>query len=515
MQQCNGRIRIRTDCAPKHMDHPQTRSGNRLTSILVRKLSAWLPQSFSGLILAGFLLVSLPLMLSLMYSAASINKLAQQNRQVVYKAEQIAHFSRLLVDGAASMEHNVKLASILADDSLLKNYFHNHNRFRNTLTDLGALPLTPEQVRLLQTIDAADITIFQNVQTISQNHPAHWYVDFSPLMDATQNFMNHGDVPIEREVSAMQDMADQASRVILGLLIGLIPLVLLIVFGFSILIARPMRQIDKVIRAMGNGNFSSPVSIEGPRDLQQLGDRLDWMRLRLQEIEEQKSTFLQHVSHELKTPLTSIREGTNLLSEGIAGELNAKQTEIVRILASNSMQLQKRIEDLLNFSALQSGKVVLVRQKVALTSLLERVVHEQYLAIAAKSLHIELTCPDISIRCDEQKFRTIVDNLLSNAIKYSPAGGTIRIRATESDGRLELDVIDSGPGIDGLDKEKIFEAFYQGRKAPQSHIRGTGLGLSIAREYALVHGGTLELTDNDAEGTCFRLTLPLDSTETP
>ncbi len=473
-----------------------------------KKLSEWHPRSFSGLILAGFLLASVPLMLSLMYSAVSINQLAKQNRQVVYKAERIAHFSRLLIDYATTMEHNVKLSSILADDSLLTNYFQNREKFRETLASLYTLPLTPQQGLLLRKIDAADSAIFQNVRRITQSHPGEWHVDFSPLMDSTQSFLNHGDAPIEREVGAMQDMADQANRAIAWLLIALIPLMFLLAFGFSTLIARPMRKIDEVIRAMGNGNLSNAVRIDGPQDLQQLGDRLDWMRLRLLEIEEQKSTFLQHVSHELKTPLTSIREGANLLSEGIAGELSASQAEIVRILASNSMQLQKRIEDLLNFSALQSEKVALLKQEIALRPLLELVVRDQYLAIANKSLQIELSCPDLSMNGDEQKLRIIVDNLLSNAIKYSTPGGRIRIRAADSGRTLVLDVTDFGPGIDSMDKEKIFEAFYQGRRAPQSHIRGTGLGLAIAREYTLAHGGTIALAEQE-EGTCFRLEFPL------
>ena len=482
-----------------------TPMSNKIT--FKEKLSGWHPKSFSGLILAGFLLASLPLMLSLMYSAASINQLAKQNRQVVYKAEQIAHFSRLLIDYATTMEHSVKLSSILADESLLKNYYQNREKFRETLANLGTLPLTPKQGELLQTIDTAESAIFQEVT--AQSHQNEWHVDFSPLMDSTQSFLNHGDAPIEREVGAMQEMADQANRIIVWLLIALIPVVILLAFGFSILIARPIRQIDEVIRAMGNGNLSNAVRIKGPQDLQQLGDRLDWMRLRLLEIEQQKSTFLQHVSHELKTPLTSIREGANLLSEGIAGELTANQQEIVRILATNSIQLQKRIEDLLNFSALQSEKVVLIKQKVALRPLLELVVHDQYLAITNKTLRIELLCPEISMTCDEQKFRTIVDNLLSNAIKYSPSGGLIKLHATETDRALRLDVIDFGQGIDNMDKEKIFEAFYQGRRAPQSHIRGTGLGLSIAREYTLAHGGTITLAEQE-EGTCFRLEFPLN-----
>ncbi len=107
---------------------------------------------------------------------------------------------------------------------------------------------------------------------------------------------------------------------------------------------------------MGNGELSQTVKIDGPQDLQRLGEKLEWLRLSLLELEKQKTTFLQHVSHELKTPLTSIREGAGLLSEGIAGQLTDKQKEIAAILLANSIQLQKRIEDLLNFNALLTGK---------------------------------------------------------------------------------------------------------------------------------------------------------------
>jgi two-component system sensor histidine kinase GlrK len=484
---------------------------NNMTVFSQKKFPGWHPKSFSGLILAGFLLASLPLIFSLIYSAASINQLAKQNRQVVYKAERIAHFSRILIEHAAAMERSVKLSFILADKSLLKNYYQSHEKFRDALANLSTLPLTSAQRQLVQVIDSSESAIFRDVTKISQSHKQtdQWHVDFSSLMDSTQAFLNHGDAPIEREVGAMQEMADRANRIIIWLLVGLIPFAVLLAFGFSRLIARPTRQIDDAIRSMGNGNLSDAIKINGPQDLQQMGERLNWMRLRLLEIEDQKSTFLQHVSHELKTPLTSIREGANLLSEGIAGKLTAKQGEIARILFSNSIQLQKRIEDLLNFSEIQSDKIVLFKQKTALKSMIDTVVRDQYLALTNKSLQIELLCPDLSIECDQQKFHIIVDNLLSNAIKHSPSGGLIKVQASGINNTLRLDVIDFGSGIDAADREKIFEAFYQGRRAPQSHIRGTGLGLSIARQYVLAHGGTIELAEQ-GEGTCFRVTLPLN-----
>lgn len=473
------------------------------------------PESFPGLILAGLLLVTLPLMLPLIYSAASINQLSNQSRQAVYKAEQIAHYSRILVDQAATMERSTRLSLILADNSLLKGYYQGHEKFRETLQALADLPLSDKQSELVHAMDSAESAIYSEVLQISTapRKAGKPGIDFSPLLESTQAFLNHGDAPIEQEVQAIQEMAGQANSIIVWMLIGLVPFAMLLAYGFSVLIARPIRQIDAAIREMGNGMLSTPIRISGPQDLQLLGERLNWMRKRLLEIEEQKTTFLQHVSHELKTPLTSIREGANLLSDEIAGKLNAKQGEIARILFANSIQLQKRIEDLLNFSALQAGEVgqtTLVRRDWPFRTILDMVLDDQYLAMKNKSLQVELRCPDLTVYCDEQKVRIIVDNMLSNAIKYSPDGGLIKIHAAQANHAVRLDVIDSGPGIDPMDREKIFEAFYQGRKTHQGHIKGTGLGLSIAREYARAHGGTIELVEHDA-GTCFRVTLPLNS----
>jgi two-component system sensor histidine kinase GlrK len=105
------------------------------------------------------------------------------------------------------------------------------------------------------------------------------------------------------------------------------------------------------------------------------------------------------------------------------------------------------------------------------------------------------------------------DNLLSNAVKFSPSGGCISIWASKDGDTVQLDILDAGSGVDEADREKVFDPFYQGRRVLDSHVRGTGLGLSIAREYALAHGGNIELVHRVDAGAHFRLILPLRDTE--
>ncbi len=379
---------------------PAEERGNAL-----QRLFRYHPKSFLKLILAGFLLVALPLIFALIYSAISIDRLADQNRKTVYQAEQIAHGGRILVDEVTTMERSVKLAIILGDASLLDGYFRAHTHFEQTAASLSDLSLSTDQQRQLAGLRASETLLFQKVTTarLSPTSLKNGVDDFAPLQDSARNFMDHGLALIEGEVNAMQDMAGRARRSLIWQLLALIPFAIGLALVFSVLITRPIRQIEAAIRRMGQGELSRVVTVSGPEDLRRLGYRLNWLRLRLLELEEQKTRFLRHVSHELKTPLTSIREGADLLVEGAVGELSTKQQSVARILFNNSIQLQKRIEDLLNYSALQTEKSRFVGRPVALKPMLGAVLQDHDLAIINKPLHITLNCPDIMLECNEQK----------------------------------------------------------------------------------------------------------------
>jgi two-component system sensor histidine kinase GlrK len=480
--------------------------------------ASWLrrnPSSFLKLILLGFALVGLPLIIALINSALSIDRLADHSRKAVYQAAQIAHSSRALADEIAAMERAVRQTHILGDSSLLQGYFRAHHKFETTAVALLELSLHEEQKELLIKIQALETSIFQKLSIIRQSPEElrDLIGNFATLRDSARTFSTLGYTLIEREVGEMQDMAGYARFTVGWQLLALIPFAILLAFMFSLRIARPIQQIDEAIRNMGQGKLSKAIRVDGPQDLVYFGERLDWMRRRLLKLEEQKTRFLQHVSHELKTPLTAMREGADLLVEGVTGELSEGQQRIARILHSNSVQLQRRIEDLLSYSALQTEKAALVKYKTNFGAILEAVLQDQNLAIMNKGLRIELSCPELTIDCDEQKIKTILDNLLSNAVKFSPQRGCISIRASKTDETIELHVLDTGAGIDEVDRDKVFEPFYQGRRTLDSPIRGTGLGLSIAREYALAHGGNIELIPQANSGAHFRLSLPIHDPE--
>jgi two-component system sensor histidine kinase GlrK len=281
--------------------------------------------------------------------------------------------------------------------------------------------------------------------------------------------------------------------------------------SFTFLIARPITQVSSSIRALGEGHFAKPIRIEGPGDMVRLGEQLDWLRERLVTLEAQKTRFLQHISHELKTPLTALREGSDLLSSGVVGNLNAEQREIARILQENSIELRKLIEGLLNYSAVHAQASYLDAKIVPLREVVRRVVNDRKLAIVAKGIRIELNCENVAAYCDEEKVRVILDNLLSNAVKYSPELGLISIKLYKERGDAVFEVMDEGPGIPASEREKIFEAFYRGTDVPTSAVKGSGLGLSIVKEYVTLHRGAIEVLEGP--GAHFRIRIPRRKSE--
>jgi two-component system sensor histidine kinase GlrK len=256
-----------------------------------------------------------------------------------------------------------------------------------------------------------------------------------------------------------------------------------------------------------------PVEVSGPDDLQFLGERLEWMRLRLVELEQQKNRLLRQVSHELKTPLTALREGAELLSDEVVGKLSPEQREIAEILRHNSIELQKLIEDLLSYGASQFHKVALELKPLSIRQIVNRVVDDQKLAIRAKDLRLDIGVDEVTVAADFEKMRVVLDNLMSNAIKFSPRGGAVAVSVRRAGSWLELDVADSGPGIATEDIAHIFDPFYQGRNNAVGLVQGTGIGLSVVKEYISAHGGSVEVADHGGSGALLRVRLPLDQAQ--
>lgn len=463
-------------------------------------MQIYYPRSFSGLLVLGFTLVAVPLIAALINNAVSINRLVNRSQQAVYQAVQATQSSRRLAELLNAMERNARQMLILGDRSLLEAYELNRKQFLEVTEALMSLPFDAGPQGSLREIVAGERAIHAVLASNASK--------FDDLRQAVQRFGDLGERSraisvlgndmIDREVNAMRATAAQAQRITFWQMLALMPIVIFLAVGFAILITRPIRQIEAAIRGLGSGQFDKPVSIAGPLDLQFVGERLDWMRRKLLEVDDQKNRFLRQVSHELKTPLTAVREGAELLRDEVVGKLSPAQREVADILHHQSLKLQKLIEDLLAYSASHFQSAGLAMTRVDVQQLIERVAADQKLALQARDLELRVDADAVSVMGDFEKLRGMLDNLLSNAIKFSPPGGAIEVHARQRNGELDLTVSDQGPGIAPEERAHVFEPFYQGRTAASSRVKGTGIGLSIVKDHAQAHGGSVEIVDDAA-----------------
>jgi two-component system sensor histidine kinase GlrK len=468
------------------------------------------PKSFLKLLLSGFVLVSLPLVVALVNAAISVQQLAGVSETAVDQAAQAARSSRLLMEQVLSMERLVRQFVILDDAALLEDYDKVRVSFKRTTSDLSLLPLDEAQLaELNRTIDKEQ-SLYELLSTPAGRRDerralVEGYVSLSAL---ARGVLNQSNLLIDREIDRMRGIAERAQDRLALLLVAAFPLGVLIAALFAFVIARPIRTLERAIRRLGSADLGEPIRIEGPQDLRYIGDRLEWLRHRLAELEEQRVRFLRHISHELKTPLTALREGSELLAEGVAGPVTEKQREIVGILQSNSLHLQRLIEDLLNYQGAVASVAHLELGPVDIALLAQAAAETHALTAAGRGIRIDLDARPLALVADREKLRVILDNLLSNAIKYSPEQGTVFVGVGRAADGVTVDVRDQGPGIAREDRERVFEWFFQAERAHGGRIKGSGLGLAIARELAAAHGGTVEIVDAE-RGAHFRLTLPL------
>lgn len=471
------------------------------------------PRSIVRLILVGFTVVLAPLITAVVTAIVQVDRLAQDSRVALLEAETATQQSRSLVEQLTEMQRALANFQIRGDADFHANYLERRIAFLNAAENLSELNLTELGRQELHALREQEQALFSRLHIgweepiedlAAENSPEKW----AELANRARTVLSESGQLIESQVNYTTNSAGDVQRTLLLQAAAVIPATIILAGVLVVLITRPMREVGQAIRRLGAREFAEPIEVHGPRDVEDIGRQLDWLRLRIQELEHQKITFLRHISHELKTPLTTIREGAELLAESLVDGA-PEEAEISRIMCSNSLHLQKLIEDLLQFGKTQELVTDLkVIESVDLRELVRSVAATQALASSAKGIVIEQELAAVRVRGDENKLRIVVDNLLTNAIKYTPAGGRVRISLEQRDEYAVIDVEDTGPGVAETEKQKIFEPFQQGQAEYQSSVKGTGLGLAIAREYVEAHDGYIEVVSS-TEGAHFRAAFPL------
>jgi len=458
-------------------------------------------------------LSAVPLVVALAELAFGLDNLAKRSQLSVREAEAASAASRELRDVTGKIERAVRQSIVLEDATLIDGYRKLDAQLEQTLIRSQSLPLTDDERVVVKQVGAQRVVLaaaLRNGVPDASERPK-LVESAADLADSAAQAATLLGRVTEREVVTLREMAAKTRENWPWFLGVAAVTALLLAVGFSILISRPLRNIDRSIRKLGRGEFNEDIRIKGPHDLRSLGERLDWLRRRLLELETHQSRFLRHVSHELKTPLTAVREGSELLNDRIVGEMSTQQTDVVRIIRDNTVSLQRLIEDLLSYQQHKSATQLKV-ETVEMKSVIERVVREHRLEMLSRAISVDVQGPALTLQGDREQLRVVLDNLVSNAIKYTPRGGKVRIRSSTEGAMAQIDVEDDGPGVAVEEQERVFESFYRGEASANGKVKGSGLGLAIVREYVLAHQGHVFVVEPGKPGGRFRVRLPIDLT---
>lgn len=442
------------------------------------------PQSLNGLILVGFGLVALPLLVAVIWALVNLDRLATQSEQLVVTGVSAAENNQLLSEHAATLERVARQYVVLRNPDAQALLRQDLERFESVLDDMQGLVLQADATRLSASIRVSVRRIINAMvqEGISDADAQVAIAEFAQLRQRVTRLTVILSSFIDQQLGELQASTRRAQQVSAWQTAALVPGTIILVLFFTLLVARPIRQLDRAIAQLGKSGFSKRIEVKGPSDLEKLGRQLEWLRLRLLELAQEKNRFLRHMSHELKTPLANIREGTDLLLDGTVGELDAAQREVTGILRINGLKLQQLIENLLSFSAWQTRNEVLTLTEFPLRALIVSVAKTQRLVLKSAHIQLRLEIEDIEVTADRDKIRTVLDNLLSNAVKFTPKSGVITIRAHGTASSFVLEFADTGPGIPEDESPRIFEAFFQGKTEQGGPVGGTGIGLSVVLE---------------------------------
>ena len=353
------------------------------------------------------------------------------------------------------------------------------------------------------------------------------------VRDGTRRLAAASQDAMSAEVDATEQAARRSER--LAWFAGVTVLILSVLLSALLVrsIVDPLHRLAKGTREVSAGRFDYRRMSTGDDELTQVTRDFNSMTERLDALDRMKQDFVAKVSHDLKTPLSSMQETINVLLDGLAGPLSPKQRQLLELNLDSGRRLSAMLTKLLDLSRIEAG-LQPDFQMLDVAQLVKRCIDRADAARTERAFRITFSEPEhkLRLRGDDDALSQVLDNLLENAIKFSPTGGVVSVRVAEysSDAvgvqvppaqaafvqragvpgsALLLTVADEGPGIPDEDKERVFTRFYQAEAGRAARGRGgVGLGLAICQEIVAAHGGAIWVTDNEPRGSAFCVLLP-------
>jgi two-component system sensor histidine kinase GlrK len=475
---------------------------------------------FSRLILGYLFIVLLVLGVSV-YMIFQLVQFETITHSILEVDHRIEDLEKKLTDSLLSQMGFEKKYVVMKDEALYAQFLLAREDFKKYLEEVliiaGGSPLRDLLVGLKASFQQYQALIEEEVGYIRTRHP---YLPFEyrtekekivdQMLEKLKTLVLQSRQNALEKIVRLEEEGIQARQVTMAMaavsLAAVIAVSLLITGG----ITRPISLLIGKTREIARGIFDNPLRLASPPEMKELSEAVNTMCDQLTAIDRMKSDFFSALSHDLRTPLTSIKEGTSLLLDGIGGEITEKQKKLLKIIALESNRLIELVNSSLDLSKMEAGMMVFNFTQVPIAPLIQKAAGEIEPLAMAKKIHLQVENHENLpvVKMDRERILQVLRNFLGNAVKFAFEGGIVKISACQEGGNLKVTVSDTGPGIPEENLAIIFDKFQQGSPKTPKHTKGTGLGLAIVKQIITAHGGKVWAESKPGQGSSFIFVLP-------
>jgi len=490
---------------------------------------------------AGFGLYITLLGILLVYHVSTIRRVVTTGHELTELSARVRATSTEQVSRVAQLSENAAKYSITSDPGYLNKFKQLTEAYATEFEHLRALPLSPRERHEILIVGTEWSSLGNLTQRLGsfgslssadarQDSLAVLQTSLDTLQVQTQRVGEASQAVMEARLAASAAAATQAERISWLAAIGILFMSIVLSALIARSISEPLYRLTEGTQKVAQGQFDYRLDSARDDEFAQVARSFNTMTQKLGALDRMKRDFVTGVSHDLKTPLTSMRETISILLDEVPGPLTDKQRTLLQLNQLSSDRLSAMLAKLLNLSRLEAG-IEPDLEPCDGAQLVRRAVEQVAAAHDESEPRINITVPEhrVLVECDADRMLQVLDNLLENAIKFSPPSGTVEITMHALDQRpsdiaparwgavhaqrpgssvMWVTVADHGPGVPDDDKERVFERFFQTSAGRAVQGRGVGLGLTICREIVAAHKGSIWLTDNRGGGSVFNILLP-------
>jgi signal transduction histidine kinase len=489
------------------------------------ELVARLPVAIHAKLLAAFLAIVILLVVLGAVGLQVLGGANQRAEELVKLQRKIAAYRQLQNDTTAQL-YSVASALLVPDDPTLDATLRQLNQFGYDFDRLQFV--AGDEVDLLERVqqDYAQFgqVVTRVVELIRAGRVAEGqglqHAQAGPLAERlerlTNQLVNRAEADMVARIEQNQQAYQASQWLVIGFALASIALALLLGYAISWSLIGPVQQMNRRLDEIAAGDFSKHLQVPSrdelghlAANLNRMNDELGQLYGRLEEASRHKSEFLANMSHELRTPLNAIIGFSEVLIERMFGDLNERQEEYLNDILTSGQHLLSLINDILDLSKVEAGRMELELGEFSLREALENglTMLKERAGRHGIALGLEIDPGLAVLEADERKVKQVVFNLLSNAVKFTPDGGRVDLSARAVDGEVEIAVRDTGIGIAPEDLPHVFDEFRQVGQG-EAKAEGTGLGLALAKKFVELHGGRIRAESEVGAGSIFTFTLP-------